>query len=152
MAYERPGGRLGFSFTQILFKTKGAGDGFRRFPARTPPAVPSSASGPVERAATVRRCQQTYRHRHVFKGRPTAYPVPWYDWRRKGRERHALADQLARSSSSARNPRQPTPEDTARLRQELQQVEAEIDTLAAALWGISATELQAIQASLSDLR
>ncbi|HIC94241.1 MAG TPA: SAM-dependent DNA methyltransferase, partial [Anaerolineae bacterium] len=81
--YLKDGGKLGFVITQTLFKTKGAGDGFRRFrlgeaePLRVVHVDDLVELNPFEEAANrtaVFVCQ---------KGRETKYPVPYTLWRRK---------------------------------------------------------------------
>jgi len=85
--YLKDGGKLGFVITQTLFKTKGAGDGFRRFrlgeadPLRVVHVDDLVELNPFEEAANrtaVFVCQ---------KGRETKYPVPYTLWRRKKRAR-----------------------------------------------------------------
>jgi len=81
--YLKKRGKLGFAITQTLFKTKGAGEGFRRF--RLGDEEPIKVIGvddlvelqPFEGASnrsSIIACQ---------KGRPTKYPVPYYLWRKK---------------------------------------------------------------------
>jgi len=88
--YLRRGGRLGFVLSQSLFKTSGAGQGFRRFllPDGTPfgPLVVEDMvelkpfEGAANRTAVA-----------VFtKGRPVRYPVSYQYWRKRG-EGHGSA-------------------------------------------------------------
>jgi SAM-dependent methyltransferase len=92
--YVRPGGRLGFIITQTLFKTKGAGDGFRRFqlgnkePFQVLQVDDLSEFQPFE-GATNRTAIVTFQ-----KGRATKYPVPYLYWRKRGRESIKLDDDL----------------------------------------------------------
>jgi SAM-dependent methyltransferase len=92
--YVRDGGRLGFIITQTLFKTKGAGDGFRRFqlgqrePFQVQQVDDLSEFQPFE-GATNRTAIVTF-----VKGRATTYPVPYLYWRKKGRESVQLDDDL----------------------------------------------------------
>ncbi len=92
--YVRAGGRLGFIITQTLFKTKGAGDGFRRFqlgdkePFQVLQVDDLSGLQPFE-GATNRTAIVTFQ-----KGRATKYPVPYLYWRKKGGEAVKLDDNL----------------------------------------------------------
>jgi len=91
--YLRSAGKLGFVITQTVFKTKGAGDGFRRF--KFNPRDPKkkeivylkvlgvddmSAFQPFEQAANrtaVLVCEKSKR--------PFSYPVPYRVWKKKRR-------------------------------------------------------------------
>ena len=96
--YLRDGGILAFIITQTVFKTRGAGEGFRRFNLAPDtnllghegvPAKPVEVlrvhdlvsvqpfAGAANRTAVM----------VVQKGRPTSYPVPYVVWRRKERAR-----------------------------------------------------------------
>lgn len=81
--YVKDGGRLGFIITQTLFKTKGAGDGFRRFQLgdgahfKVFQVDDLSDFQPFE-GATNRTAIVTFQ-----KGRPTKYPVPYLYWQKK---------------------------------------------------------------------
>jgi hypothetical protein len=86
-SYLKPGGRLGFVITGTLFKTKGAGDGFRR--------LQLGQSEHYLRVQTVEEMGQL----QPFEGatnqtaivvlttgtRPTTYPVPYTVWRKSER-------------------------------------------------------------------
>jgi hypothetical protein len=85
------GGRLGFVITQSLFKTAGAGAGFRRFSIprgdgrRTPLRILC-----VEDMVSLQPFEGASNRTAVMvleKGKPTAYPVPYTVWRKQGRER-----------------------------------------------------------------
>jgi methylase of polypeptide subunit release factors len=87
----KPGGRLGFVITQSLFKTAGAGAGFRRFSIprgdgrRTPLRILC-----VEDMVSLQPFEGASNRTAVMvleKGKPTAYPVPYTVWRKQGRER-----------------------------------------------------------------
>lgn len=82
-SYLKDGGKLGFVITQTVFKTKGAGDGFRRFHLGDdgPHLKVLSAQdlvdlqpfeGATNRTATV----------VLLKGEPTSYPVPYILWQK----------------------------------------------------------------------
>jgi len=85
--YLKEGGQLGFLVTQTLFKSAGAGEGFRRF------ALPPDTSG-MRRELQVQRVHDlvavkpferaSNRTAAVFlvKGQPTKYPIPYTVWRR----------------------------------------------------------------------
>jgi SAM-dependent methyltransferase len=87
----KPGGRLGFVITQSLFKTAGAGAGFRRFSIpwgdgrRTPLRILC-----VEDMVSLQPFEGASNRTAVMvleKGKPTAYPVPYTVWRKQGRKR-----------------------------------------------------------------
>ncbi len=93
--YVRPGGRLGFIITQTLFKSKGAGDGFRRFRFgergshfQTLQVDDLSDFQPFE-GATNRTAVVTFE-----KGKPTIYPVQYSCWRKKPGESIGSDDDL----------------------------------------------------------
>lgn len=92
--YVKPGGRLGFIITQTLFKTKGAGDGFRRFRLgkkehfQVLQVDDLSDFQPFE-GATNRTAIVSFQ-----KGRPTKYPVPYSYWRKKPKLTISLDDDL----------------------------------------------------------
>ena len=85
--YLKPEGRLAFVVTQTLFKTKGAGDGFRRFqlgdgePFRVLSVDDFTDFQPFE-GATNRTASFV-----CVKGQPTRYPVSYTLFRRKPRQR-----------------------------------------------------------------
>ena len=92
--YVKDNGRLGFIITQTLFKTKGAGDGFRRFRLgdrehfKVMQVDDLSDFQPFE-GATNRTAVVTFE-----KGRPTKYPVEYLYWRKKPKESIGLDDDL----------------------------------------------------------
>ncbi|MGO8702204.1 MAG: Eco57I restriction-modification methylase domain-containing protein [Candidatus Brocadiia bacterium] len=92
--YVKDKGRLGFIITQTLFKTKGAGDGFRRFqlgkgaPFQALQVDDLSDFQPFE-GATNRTAIVTFQ-----KGRPTKYPLPYVYWRKKAGQSVNLDDDL----------------------------------------------------------
>src|SRR6266566_326932 len=93
--YVKPGGRLGFIITQTLFKTKGAGDGFRRFRLgkdgehfKVLQVDDLSDFQPFE-GATNRTAIVTFQ-----KGRATKYPVHYLYWRKKDKQSISLDDDL----------------------------------------------------------
>lgn len=101
--YLKPKGQLGFVITQTVFKTKGAGDGFRRFrlgrkgtPLRVK-AVDDLANLQPFEGATNRTAILI-----LVKSEPTRYPVMYMVWRRRGSQRIAqdstLQEALARST------------------------------------------------------
>ena len=104
--YLKPKGQLGFVITQTVFKTKGAGDGFRRFrlgedgsPLRVKTVDDLSDLQPFE-GATNRTAILT-----LVKGEPTRYPVPYTVWQRRRGQRIALDSTLqeATERSQRRN-------------------------------------------------
>jgi methylase of polypeptide subunit release factors len=80
--YLKDGGRLGFVITQTVFKTKGAGDGFRRF------QIGDGALLGVQRAldlVTIQPFEGATNRTAVValeKGRETTYPLPYVVWRK----------------------------------------------------------------------
>ncbi|MCD5408192.1 SAM-dependent DNA methyltransferase [Candidatus Bipolaricaulota bacterium] len=86
--FLKPGGRLGFVITQSLFKTAGAGQGFRRFqlgeqgaPLRVVHVDDMVALNPFEGASNRTAVMV------LEKGKLNRYPVPYTVWRKKGRAR-----------------------------------------------------------------
>ncbi len=82
-SYLKDGGRLGFVITQSVFKTSGAGQGFRRFKTRGGAAlkvefVDDFSELQLFEGATNRTAVVILR-----KGQPTQYPVTYTYWRRK---------------------------------------------------------------------
>ncbi|MCL4402256.1 MAG: N-6 DNA methylase, partial [Acidobacteria bacterium] len=70
------GGKLGFVITQTLFQTRGAGDGFRRFPGLRVRRVDDlSGFQPFDGASNWTAVIV------LEKGPETAYPVPYFQWR-----------------------------------------------------------------------
>jgi len=92
--YVKPSGRLGFIITQTLFKTKGAGGGFRRFRLgnrqhfRALQVDDLSKLQPFE-GATNLTAIVTFQ-----KGKRTTYPVPYSFWSRKSKASVAISDDL----------------------------------------------------------
>lgn len=85
--YLRRGGKLGFVITQSVFKSAGAGQGFRRFrlPDGTgvgPLSVDDMSSLQPFEGATNRTAVIV-----LAKGRPVRYPVTYQRWYRTGRGR-----------------------------------------------------------------
>lgn len=82
--YLKPKGQLGFVITQTVFKTKGAGDGFRRFrlgekgPYLRVRAVDDLSDLQPFEGATNRTAVLT-----LIKGEPTRYPVTYTVWKRR---------------------------------------------------------------------
>ncbi|MBC7264407.1 MAG: N-6 DNA methylase, partial [Chloroflexi bacterium] len=93
--YLKEGGKLGFVITQSVWKTAGAGQGFRRF------TLPSPASGRgaggegiplrvlhVDDLSSLQVFEGATNRTSVFvvqKGQPTRYPVPYTYWQKKAR-------------------------------------------------------------------
>jgi hypothetical protein len=102
--YLRDGGRLAFVVTQTLFKSEGAGAGFRRFQLGAGTKLNvlrvqdmselQPFEGATNRTATVL----------VEKGAPTSYPVPYTLWRKRVAGRVAadlpLSDVRARTTTT----------------------------------------------------
>ena len=112
--FLRTGGKLAFLVTQEVFKSKGAGDGFRRFrigpdgpPLRVIAAHDFVALRPF-RDATNKSAALL-----LTKGEPTEYPLPYCVWTRD--KSGALAKQIlvARPMGSVTGPwRTTTPEES----------------------------------------
>jgi len=84
--FLKPGGKLGFVITQSLFKTSGAGQGFRRFqlgekgaPIRVVHVDDMVVLNPFEGASNRTAVMV------LEKGLPNRYPVPYTVWRKKER-------------------------------------------------------------------
>jgi methylase of polypeptide subunit release factors len=92
--YVKPAGRLGFIITQTLFKTKGAGGGFRRFRLgnrqhfKVLQVDDLSRLKPFE-GATNLTAVVTFQ-----KGKRTTYPVPYSYWNKKPKAPVAIGDEL----------------------------------------------------------
>jgi len=85
--YLATGGRLGFVLSQSLFKTAGAGQGFRRF--RLPdgsPFRPLAVEDMVELKPFEGAANRTV-VAVLLKGREVQYPVPYQYWRKRTRGR-----------------------------------------------------------------
>jgi len=81
--YLKPKGKLGFVITQTVFKTKGAGDGFRRFRIGDKEPVNILA---VDDMVELQPFEGASNWTAVFvmqKGMPMKYPVPYLLWRIK---------------------------------------------------------------------
>jgi hypothetical protein len=81
--YLRRGGKLGFVFSQSLFKTSGAGQGFRRFllPDRTP-FGPLTVEDMVDLAPFEGASNRTA-VAVLSKGRAIRYPVTYLRWKKR---------------------------------------------------------------------
>ncbi|MCD6489633.1 MAG: hypothetical protein J7K20_02770 [Thermodesulfobacterium sp.] len=82
----RQGGKLGFVITQSVFKTAGAGQGFRRFQIPKPgkKTVPLKVLH-VDDMVSLRPFEGASNRTAVMilgKGKPTTYPVPYTVWRK----------------------------------------------------------------------
>lgn len=79
----RDGGRLGFVITQTVFKTSGAGQGFRRF--RIGDLGPAVRVEQVDDLVDLNPFVGATNRTALFtwtKGKPTKYPVPYVLWQR----------------------------------------------------------------------
>jgi methylase of polypeptide subunit release factors len=97
-------GQLGFVITQSVLKTKGAGDGFRRFRVGTGGAQLGVLKAhdftdvqPFEGAHTLTAAMI------VEKGRRTTYPVPYIKWKRIKGVRRLRMDRDGMASGVVRN-------------------------------------------------
>jgi len=101
--FLRPDGKLGFVITQSLFKTAGAGQGFRRFQLgengasiRVVHVDDMVALNPFEGASNRTAVMV------LKKGLPNRYPVPYTVWRKKGRVRFSYDSSLEEVISATR--------------------------------------------------
>jgi SAM-dependent methyltransferase len=95
----KPGGRLGFVITQSLFKTSGAGQGFRRF------RIPQGGGKPVplgvvhvDDMVSLNPFEGASNRTAVMvleKGKATRYPVPYTLWRKTKGARFTYESTLA---------------------------------------------------------
>lgn len=104
--YLKPKGQLGFVITQTVFKTKGAGDGFRRF--RLGKKGPHLRVKTVDDLSDLQPFEGTTNRTAILtliKGEPTRYPVTYTVWDRRGGQRIAPESTLqeAREQSRRRN-------------------------------------------------
>ena len=95
----KPNGRLSFVITQSLFKTAGAGAGFRRFllPANDKQTRPIRVLH-VDDMVALQPFEGASNRTAVMvlkKGEPTAYPVPYTLWRKKKGVRFTYDSSLA---------------------------------------------------------
>ncbi|MBC7221376.1 SAM-dependent DNA methyltransferase [Candidatus Bipolaricaulota bacterium] len=83
----KTGGKLGFVITQSIFKTSGAGQGFRRFQIPHRNQAPTLlASVHVDDMVDLNPFEGASNRTAVMvleKGRPTKYPVPYTVWRKR---------------------------------------------------------------------
>jgi len=82
-SYLKDGGKLGFVITQSVFKTSGAGQGFRRFKLRRGKPVNVVF---VDDFSELQLFEGATNRTAVFvmrKGEPTKYPVTYAYWRKK---------------------------------------------------------------------
>lgn len=82
--FLKPGGKLGFVITQSVFKTAGAGQGFRRF--RIGSDGPHLRVLVVDDMTELQPFEGASNRTAVFtlrKGEPNRYPVPYTYWRKK---------------------------------------------------------------------
>ena len=82
--YLKDGGKLGFIITQSVFKTAGAGQGFRRF--RLGSGMPAAATH-VDDMAEMKPFEGASNRTAIVileRGKQTRYPVPYTHWRKKG--------------------------------------------------------------------
>jgi hypothetical protein len=112
--FLRTGGKLAFLVTQEVFKSKGAGDGFRRFrigpdgpPLRVIAAHDFVALRPFRDAANKSAALL------LTKGEPTEYPLPYCVWTRDKTGSLAKQTLVARPMGSITGPwRTTTPEES----------------------------------------
>lgn len=83
--YLKTGGKLGFVITQSVFKTSGAGQGFRRFQLGGGEHLGVLS---VDDFSAIQPFEGATNRTAVFvlqKGQPTHYPVTYNIWRKRGR-------------------------------------------------------------------
>jgi hypothetical protein len=101
----REGGRLGFVITQSVFKTSGAGQGFRNF------AIPAEQGPPVhlrvlsvDDMVDLQPFEGASNRTAAFvwhKGKPTEYPLPYLLWRRSKGARFTYDSTLSEVTAAA---------------------------------------------------
>lgn len=103
--YLKKNGKLGFVLTQTLFKTKGAGDGFRRFQLGSKETfrvvqVDDMVDLQPFEGATNRTSVAVFQKRRM-----TDYPVPYLLWKRRGKRipQEASLDEVIRQYSSRKD-------------------------------------------------
>lgn len=110
--FVRPGARLGFVLTQTLFKSMGAGEGFRRL--RLPDGTPLKVLH-VDDMSSMRPFEAENRTA-VFiteRGRQTEFPVPYFVWRQtkgdriRGEESYSRVLRVVERKKFAAMPVQP---------------------------------------------
>lgn len=81
--YLKDGGTLGFLITQEVFKSKGAGEGFRRFRlGEDGPPLRIQSVHDFVKLRPFRTATNKTAAIFLTKGEKTAYPVPYYLWER----------------------------------------------------------------------
>lgn len=91
-SYLKDGGKLGFVITQTVFKTGGAGEGFRRFVTRS--KVPLGVIW-IDDFSELQLFEGATNRTAVFvvrKGEKTKFPVQYAYWRKKGEGRAGSFD------------------------------------------------------------
>jgi SAM-dependent methyltransferase len=101
--YLASDGRLGFLITESLFKTSGAGEGFRRLELPAEPGRERAGIGvlTVHDLVDVQPFEGASNRTAVVaaaKGTATRYPVPYVVWRRRDRERPKEDSPLAEAT------------------------------------------------------
>jgi len=82
--YLKKGGKLGFVITQVVFKAKGAGEGFRRFKLGTGDPLKIVL---VDDMADLKPFKDASNRTSILilqRGRPTKYPIPYTQWSKTG--------------------------------------------------------------------
>lgn len=82
--YLKPKGRLGFLITQSVFKSRGAGDGFRRFKLGSGDALKVEAVHDLSEVKPFEDASNLTCFLVLTKGEKTTFPLPYHVWRRKG--------------------------------------------------------------------
>ncbi len=103
--YLNEHGRLGFVITQTLFKSAGAGEGFRHFRLAGTPGLPRLQVQRVHDLVEVKPFEGAANRTAVVtlkKGTPTRYPVPYIVWQRLPGKSLAESMTLAEARAGAR--------------------------------------------------
>ncbi|MFH1231172.1 MAG: N-6 DNA methylase [Planctomycetota bacterium] len=83
--YLEDKGKLGFVITMEVFKSKGAGEGFRQFEIKNKHSIPLKVLS-MENMVHLKPFADAANKTSIFflkKGEPTTYPVPVIEWKRK---------------------------------------------------------------------
>jgi len=115
-SYLKDGGRLGFVITQTVFKTKGAGDGFRRFRLGDGPLLAVQGALDLVSLQPFEGASNRTAVLVLEKGRETSYPVPYVVWRKTKPGRispDASLEQVRRETTTAELAARPVEADKA---------------------------------------
>lgn len=90
--YLKDGGKLGFLITQAVFKTSGAGQGFRRFLLGSGTPVSVLGVDDLVHVQPFEGASNRTAAMILLRGRQTRYPVTYYLWRKAAHSRRVAED------------------------------------------------------------